>query len=278
MFSGAIQERLQRDRTNANAPLVKEFEERKLAERRRLIEPVQAELVALQREREVLMHSNEQAAAVRSDLRATARTAANEAGREIDGYGGRAAGAGPRWREARRAEEAAAQAAREAEQELTENRARLATLTPLIEAKTGALRELSERQSQRDEAVDAQMRQDPRWVREQRDPLSAWIGLAKLKADPDYGATATHFNWLMMTVLLALELGVLAIKMFFAPASVYTVRLIARTKREAVEATGAEADATRAAILRHRPRGRLQVINSDQPLQRHPDNPQPGDL
>ena len=276
VFSGAIEGRLQRDRTATNAPLVQEFEARKAAERHRVLEPVQSELAALQREREELMRMNRDVTRVRNESRAQARTAANEVGRELDGYGGRAAGAGPRWREAGRAEEAAAQVARQAEHEAAQNRARIEQLAPLIEARGRELRELSARQAARDEVLDAQMKADPRWVREQRDPLSAWIGLGKLREDPEYGPTASDFSLLMTTVLLVLELSVLATKTVFSPPSVYMVRLIERTKREAIEVLGEEAEAVRQSVHAHRPRGRLRVIDGDAPPPDQPENPQQG--
>ncbi len=265
LFAGAIETRLQQDRAVANAPLYRELEAKLQAERDALLGPVQTELAALQRERDALQQETTQTVATRNGSRALARTAANEAGRELDGYGDRLAGAGPRWREALRAEENAQAVAQEAEQELAANRARLAKLTPAIEARTQEAQQLAERLGQREAELRTGMVSDPRWVQAQRDPLSAWIGLAKLKAEPEYGAAAQSFDWLMTLVLFALELSVLFVKIAFAPPSVYLVRLIARTKREAVEAAGAEADATRAALHRHRPRGHLHLVNDPNP-------------
>ena len=107
---------------------------------------------------------------------------------------------------------------------------------------------------------------DPRWVPQRNDPLLRYIALYDIQRNPDTGAAATEFRRLMMLVLLTLELSFLFVKVACAPASVYMVRLIARTKRDAARVS-AEFARDLDEIKRDRPRGSLRVIGG-QPEQR----------
>jgi hypothetical protein len=65
--------------------------------------------------------------------------------------------------------------------------------------------------------------------------------------------------WGAILVLMTLELMFLLIKIVFAPASVYTVRLIARTKAEAAT-VNAEFERKMQDIQQGRPRRTLRVV------------------
>ena len=110
--------------------------------------------------------------------------------------------------------------------------------------------------------LEVQKQRDSRWMPERNDPLMRYIALRDIKQDPKVGAAAQEFHWMMVLVLLTLELSFLIVKYLCAPASVYTVRLIARTKREAAEVS-AEHARNIESIHRGRPRGNLRVVGGE---------------
>jgi hypothetical protein len=105
---------------------------------------------------------------------------------------------------------------------------------------------------------------DPRWVAKYDDPLLRYIALQELKQDPVYGQAVQQFDWLAKIVLIAFELMFLLIKIVFAPSSVYLVRLIAQTKREAaIVLTELEAELSNINSKRRQPDLRVVSSNED---------------
>jgi hypothetical protein len=66
------------------------------------------------------------------------------------------------------------------------------------------------------------------------DPVMAYMALQRVYASPD-GAGARFYSHLIMILLLTVELSYVLVSEYFAHASVYMARLIARTKILATE-------------------------------------------
>lgn len=82
-------------------------------------------------------------------------------------------------------------------------------------------------------ALDEKLKQDSRFIPERNDFLMRHQALEEIKTDPTYGRTATYISWLTILTLVTLEMAFFLITQVTAPASLYTLRLIARTRLEA---------------------------------------------
>ncbi len=269
MFGETIEAHLQDQRTAHNVPIEIEYANRKVELKASLLDPITKEIAARQLERAALQRQVEQALTERDTANRKASQARIEAGREADGgLPGYIRGEGPRFREAQRQEAEAAVLATAVSNDVRAWQARTGAVDQSIAQLTTVLdRKQAEYHAQAID-LDAQKQRDPRWVVERNDPLMRYIALHEVQQDPKVGGAAKEFHWLMVTVLLALELSFLIVKLACAPASVYTVRLIARTKREAAEVSAEHAQNIES-IHRRRPRGNLRVVSGQADDDRH---------
>ena len=144
-------------------------------------------------------------------------------------------------------------------------RDRLDKLTARIDGKTVELRTANAELAAEHARLERSMLADDRHVPERRGFLGAYVALQALRADPEEGEAVTWFYHMTMSGLMVFELAFLLMKVVFAHASVYTVRLRARTQHEAAQVSIEYAD--NVADLRgqrHRPSWRL-VNGADQP-------------
>lgn len=260
MFQGAIDSHNQKKRVLANSAVEKEYNTRKDELKLRLISPLEQEIALRAEESKALLNSIKNATEQRSEAAKQVSMARIEAEREHEGgLKNYFKGDGPLYREAKRQEAEAGRIGASADAEVAAAEARMHQLNQELEIKRKDLSAVNEKFSAGCREIDNQKVADSRWERETGDPLSRYIGLIEIKESPKYGAAAREFSWLMNLVLVTLELIFLTIKMVFAPASVYTVRLIARTKLEAAResarfARGLDEN------NRNRPRGGLRVV------------------
>ncbi|MBU1664738.1 MAG: DUF4407 domain-containing protein, partial [Gammaproteobacteria bacterium] len=234
MFSGAISNRLHDNRAASNAPVEAEYTRQKAELKARLLDPIQQEITARQGEREVLHTRIESAQRQLSEARALASEARIESGREQEGgLPGYVRGKGPRWQEAKRQENEAYRLTEATALENAQGQARIVGLGQEISLLTKTLEERNAAFRAQARELDLEKLRDPRWLSLKDDPLLRWNALDEIENDPKSGPVARKFGLLMTTVLLTLELSFLFVKVACAPASVYTVRLITRTKHEA---------------------------------------------
>jgi len=278
MFGDTIENHQQLKRASRNAGIEKEYATKKADIVTRLINPIEEEIKAKRMERASWQRRLEVALTERDDARKRAAAERIEAGREADGgLPGYRTGQGPRWREAKRQEQEAHQIFENAINEIKNSESHLNVLGKGIDELAKVLEERNAAYQMHARELDIQKQHDPRWVPELDDPLMRYIALDEIKNDPMVGASAKQFHWLMTGVLFILELSFLFIKVSCAPASVYTVRLIARTRREAVEVSAKYARDVDV-IRRSRPHTKLRVVGNDESVQEDQDNPdQEGD-
>ncbi len=269
MFGDTIEAHLQDQRTARNVPIEIEYAKRKEELKASLLDPITKEIEARQLERAALQRQVEQALTDRDTANRNASQARIEAGREADGgLPGYIRGEGPRYREAKRQEAEAAVLATGVSNDVRAWQTRIGTVEQSIAQLTTVLdRKQAEYHAQAID-LDAQKQRDPRWVLERNDPLMRYIALHEIQQDAKVGGAAKEFRWLMVAVLLTLELSFLIVKLACAPASVYTVRLIARTKREASEVSAEHARDIES-IHSGRPRGNLRVVGGQADEDRH---------
>lgn len=261
MFGETIESHLQEQRSIQNEPIEVEYSRQKEELKAGLLGPLAKEIESKQRERTSLQQQVEQALTERDTVSKRASQARIEAGREADGgLPGYIRGEGPRYREARRQEAEAAAVASAVSSDVRAWQARIGTVEQSIAQLTTSLDRQLQAYHDRAATIDAQKLQDPRWARERSDPLMRYIALHEIQQDPAIGGAASRFHWLMVLTLLSLELSFLIVKLACAPASVYTVRLIARTKREAAEISAEHALAIEH-IHQGRSRGSLRVVS-----------------
>ena len=55
--------------------------------------------------------------------------------------------------------------------------------------------------------------------------LTRYIALQKIHSDPEYGAVATLFSYMLKIFFIAIELMPVIIKLFFSPFSFYSLRM-----------------------------------------------------
>ena len=260
MFSGAIENHLQASRAATNSPLEEEYATRGKELKKRIVDPLEQELKSLNEERKTLQESIQIANTQRNEAAQRASHARVEASRESDGgLAGYVRGKGPLWNEAMRQQGEADRLSETATGEADKAETRIKELSSQAEEKRQEMTSANVVFKQEIQAIESQKLKDPRWASERNDPLSHFIGLQELKKDPKYGSATRQFSWLMNLVLVTFELIFLIVKLLFAPASVYTIRLIARTKREAGEVSALFAR-NMDEIRRNRPRGGLRVV------------------
>lgn len=280
LFSDAITNHIQEERAMANIPVETEYAALKDDVRKRSVTPIEAELVALNQQRAQLQ-SNVQANLNRQDeVIGRASTARIEADREK--VGGRVAGQqyipgeGPRWAEAQRQQREADRLSDAAASLLASLSTQLKDLQTRLDDKSAELRQANQSYERQRQDLEAQKLRDPRYIPVRDDPLMRFMALEAMKANPTTGPAVSHISWIAQVLLLTLELAFLLVKVIFAPASVYTVRLITKTKLEAAGVAGGYG-ADRDELRRQRPP--LRIVpqeeytrqNANEPLneQRH---------
>jgi hypothetical protein len=256
-FGDIITSHLQAKRAAANAPLEREYGVRASEIKTRLVQNLEAELSAA---REARAGESQRQAELRSKhqrLLEEASRATIEAGRELDGLN-RAQGAGPRYRDAVRQREEADRMLPLVTTDLENARSQLRELEQRVQKLDAQLLARGAQYEAARRALFEEMIRDGRWMPVRDDPLLRVKALRELQDDPQYGDTLRMFVLMTVTGLVLIELMFLLAKLVFAPASVYTVRLIAETKLEAAEVS---ADFARrlAAIKAGHPRGSIEI-------------------
>ncbi len=258
LFSGAIDNRLQAQRTARNVEVEKIYEGLQGELKGRIITPVEQELKAAQDTRSQLRRSIATAQSAIDEVQETAKTARIEAGREADGLN-RRRGMGPRFREAKRQEEEAHRTAKRTQERMRADTARLSEVDTQIAELTRLLETRTKEYQAQVRLLEEKKLRDPRWMPERNDPLLRVMALWDIEADETYGRAVRYFSYGAQLVLVTLEMTFLLIKIVFAPASVYTVRLIARTRAEAASVSANYARNVDQ-IRRNRPRGNLRIV------------------
>lgn len=263
MLGDSIENHLQARRTQSNAPIEAEYARRKLELEERLITPIATEIKAKQLEREVMQKQVEQAEKDYDAAYMRSSNARIEAGREIDGgLPGYIKGKGPKYQEAKRQEAEANLLAEKAREDVRVLRSRMDEVENSIAQLSTTLATKEQEYRAGSTKIEVQKTLDARWVPSRNDPLMRYLAIHEIRQDPAWGDVADKFITMMLLVLFTLELSFLFIKVI-APASVYSVRLIARTKREATQISAEYARAV-TDINGSRPRGSLRVVGSDQ--------------
>jgi hypothetical protein len=234
LFRGTIDQRMVQDRTKQNAVVEAEYTARRAELSARMVEPVEKELAARREQRAALQRRFDTAGQERDAEAKNVSNARLEADRQLDGgLHGYVRGDGPLRRDALRRQREADLLRAAAAAEMRDSRERVATLDREIATLTTALQEQTDKLGARSVELDAEKHADSRWSPPANDPILRHAALKAIKADPVKGPAAREFGFMMNALLLVLELSYLFVKVFCAPASVYTVRLITRTKREA---------------------------------------------
>lgn len=238
VFCGdAIRERLQREQTLVNAPLLKEYVDRIERQRVADVGAIEREISALRDEQIRIQKSLTASDSQVQRLREDAANAAVEKQRQLDGGRvGYAAGDGKLYRGAAALHATATASAKAMAVEARQAMERLDSVTVAIQARATAIEARNDRATKSLKESETNVRKDDRWVPLNDGPLKRWIALEALRSDPEAGAAVKSFSTLATSVLMVLELAFLAIKCLFSPASVYVVELVARTKLSAYRA------------------------------------------
>jgi hypothetical protein len=177
------------------------------------------------------------------------KTAQIEADRELKGAPGYQRGGGPKYRAALAAQQAA-------QADLVKADADVAIYEPRLKKEQDKLDELRGALKKAEEGIQGKLDQlekekQAQLVPARRDALLSYIALQEVFDSPNYGAAARWFEGIMRAILMTIELSYLAVRLWFAHASIYMARLIAETKLAAME-INAELE-RRAEALRVRP-------------------------
>ncbi|EMK3316325.1 DUF4407 domain-containing protein [Vibrio vulnificus] len=262
LFGDTIEAHLQSKQIAKNAALEAEYVQRK-KDLSLAVKLLSNEVEAKQAERAELQKKIEQAIAERHQANVRASNARIEAGRQIDGaLPGYKAGPGALYRDEKRKEEEAVRLATSASEDIRRWEIRRKSLDDSIATLNTTINSKQTEYLSQALIQDEQKVRDPRWTPVRNDPLIRYIALDEILRDPEIGRAASKFSLLMTFVLLTLELSFLLIKVFCSPASVYMVRLIARTKRDAA-AVSIEYARSIEDVRRTQPRGKLRVVGGE---------------
>jgi hypothetical protein len=242
LFSDAITNHLQIERSKANVPIDQEYSALKDDLRRRLVAPLETELAALNSQRSHLQTNVQANLNRQDDALARASAARIEADREK--VGGQVAGQryipgeGPRWAEAQRQQKEADRLSSIATANVGGLESQIREAHVRIDSKSAELRQANQEFARQISELDKRKLSDPRFIPVRDDPLMRYVAFEEMKSDPKQGAAVSHLSFMAQMLLLTLELAFLLVKLVFAPASVYTVRLITKTKLEAAHVAG----------------------------------------
>jgi hypothetical protein len=232
LYSGAIQTHLQQKQTAQNTPVETEYATRRNEIRSRIIGSVERELDAAQTARDRSEEALRQLQVKKDNAQTLSGTAYIEEGREERGLD-RPRGKGARYDDAKRHRDVAEGLKKSTTKEIKRERASLKLLNSRIKKLLKQKRAQAIALKKAEKALEKEKLQDPRWIAKYDDPLLRYTALQELKRDAIYGQAVEQFDWLAKIVLIAFELMFLLIKIVFQPPSVYLVRLIAQTEREA---------------------------------------------
>lgn len=230
-YAPTIDNHLQAKRSVQNARLKEEYD----AHRDLAAQPLlttQTELTATKEERANLQRRIQKALTARDEAVKRASDARVEMEREEHGLE-RTKGRGPRFHDAQRQVQEANYLLSVAEGNLSADQARLKDLEDRIAQLDHALAERGQEFEEKSRGVDDQLKHDPRYVPERVDYLGRALALQEMQEDPVTGWVATRDYWLYAIAIVILELTFILNTQVGAPASVYTLRLIARTRLEA---------------------------------------------
>jgi hypothetical protein len=267
LFAGAILTHLQQQLTRKNAPVETEYATRRNEIRSRLLGSIEDELGAAQKARADSDKALQQLQVKKDNAQTLSGTAYIEEGREERGLD-RPRGKGARYDDAKRHRDVAEGLKKSITKEIKRERASLKLLNSRIEDLLKQKKAQAIALHEAEEKLEKEKLHDPRWVAKYDDPLLRYIALQELKRDPVYGQAVEQFDWLAKIVLIAFELMFLLIKIVFAPSSVYLVRLIAQTKREAAIVL-AELEAELSNINSKRRQPDLRVVSSNEDVSKN---------
>jgi Domain of unknown function (DUF4407) len=231
MFYGAIDNQRQADIREQNFAITQQFDAKETNLRQQRLG---TEMGALQQQLDLVKATTPEvdaACAAAADATAKAKAADEEANRELHGGNGYRGGPGPRWRAARDALRAAQVDAGRETAKCEAFQARLHQAGAGAEEARGRLREA-------EQAILPELRQieaerQATLVKNVSDPLLDRIALEKVMDDPVKGATARHFHWLIMAVLMLVEIGYIVVRVVFEPPSIHSLLLNKETKLRA---------------------------------------------
>lgn len=248
--------RQEAERRAANAPLIEEARREKARLHGELVQPVERALAQAEAERAALRLVAEQSSREERAAGASAERAALEAQAEYNGLDRRLKGPGPRYKDAMlREQQARAETAGAHQREVQARQASL-KLDRQVETLRIDLKDVSGRFAAKSLEIDARITSNDRYELRRDSLLSRLIGMGKIYRDPEAGDAAFHLHYVTQITLICFELILLMVKIVFAPASCYQVRIIARTRLEAARIN--EALARELAAL-HAGRGGLHV-------------------
>jgi Domain of unknown function (DUF4407) len=234
-FSGEIDAHTRESVAKKNAVYVAQMESQKADAKNRITAPVQAQLGALsaQLAQATAATANRENAALAASQRAN--NAAIEASREKFGdQKGYKKGEGPNYKEATRQQEAADKLAASAASQVSSFNARADVLKTQLDEKRAELKLANTALIAEEQRLTEQTRSDPRWNVVDKGFLTRMVGLLALMNDPVKGGVVITTFVITFAALLILDLLPILSKQF-APASIYTVRLIARAKASAMQ-------------------------------------------
>lgn len=267
LYRDQIVQWLEHDRSERNKPLIVEYDkkiaEEKAAVKSNQLETLQADLKALNAEREAMLKQTSSAAAAAESFQERASAMRIEADRQLHGgkIGDRQykAGAGVMYGEAARQEKEANRAVQRANDSAKASQSRIAEVDARIDAKQKEIASTQERTVAREKELLAQRDKDPRWVIAATGPLALQRGLNGLSKDPVDGEVVSFNAWLLKAVIVLLELIPVLTKTLFAPASILVVRYTKRVREEAARLS-AEFARNRDGIDEQRQRPDLHVV------------------
>jgi hypothetical protein len=231
-FGAAIDNHLQAERSVQNARLEQEYAGLKADLASRLLSRAETELKATNEERASVQRRTQEALSARDKAAKRASAARIEMEREEQGLE-RAKGRGARFHDAQSQEQEANHLLSIAQDNLGADQARFRELEARFVQLNLTLEARNKDFQTQSLALDEKLKHDPRFIPERNDFLMRHQALEKIKTDPAYGRTATYISWLTTLTLVTLEMAFFLITQVAAPASVYTLRLIARTRLEA---------------------------------------------
>lgn len=262
LFSDAIEGQMQSKRAMQNVSLDDKYAARKDKFAQQLLEPIQGDLESLRKERNVALQNIRKNELVMEEARLRASNARIDAGREHNGFQGYVKGNGPKWADAKMQESEANLMVGKGSENIGIAQAAISEYSSQIESLTRQLEVRNREYETKVHELDLQKKNDPTWVPKRNDPLLRYMAFTDLKQNPDSGASVREFSFLLNIVLVVCELIFLLINVVFAPASVYTARIIARTRLEAAQ-VAVEYEQNINAIKRKRPLRGFRIVDDE---------------
>ena len=153
---------------------------------------------------------------------------------QLNGGTGCRRGRGSQYREAVRRQGEAADELRRTKSDIAGLEARLATAERKHDDAVAAFRAREPEFLAAAKLIDTRVGAE--LVKPSNDPLMSYMALQRVFATPQVGPAAHFYAHLLLALLLVMELSYVLVSEYFGHASIYMVRLIARTKILAAEA------------------------------------------